>query len=30
MVIHNRGYGVQLEDWLFEAKITGHYRYTGQ
>lgn len=30
MVIHNRGYGVQLEDWLFSAKITGHYRYTGR
>lgn len=29
LVIHNRGYGVQLEDWLFEAKITGHYRYSG-
>ncbi|MEO1694551.1 MAG: DUF1287 domain-containing protein [Pseudomonadota bacterium] len=29
MVIHNRGYGVQLEDWLFGAKITGHYRYSG-
>lgn len=26
-VIHNRGYGVREEDWLFEAKITGHYRY---
>ncbi|HXF55606.1 MAG TPA: DUF1287 domain-containing protein [Hyphomicrobiaceae bacterium] len=28
-VIHNRGFGVQLEDWLFAARITGHYRYTG-
>ena len=26
-VIHNRGLGVQMEDWLFKAKITGHYRY---
>ena len=28
-VIHNRGFGVQLEDWLFAEKITGHYRYSG-
>jgi len=27
LVIHNRGYGVQEEDWLFADKITGHYRY---
>lgn len=27
LVIHNRGQGVQEEDWLFAAKITGHYRY---
>ena len=27
LVIHNRGFGVQLEDWLFAEKITGHYRY---
>jgi len=27
LVIHNRGYGVQLEDWLFAEKITGHYRF---
>ncbi|MEO0671478.1 MAG: DUF1287 domain-containing protein [Pseudomonadota bacterium] len=27
MVIHNRGFGVQLENWLFAEKITGHYRY---
>ena len=27
LVIHNRGFGPQLEDWLFEEKITGHYRY---
>ena len=29
LVVHNRGYGVQLEDWLFARKITGHYRYGG-
>ena len=29
LVVHNRGYSVQLEDWLFGAKITGHYRYAG-
>ncbi|MFT5507347.1 MAG: hypothetical protein ACI89J_000411 [Hyphomicrobiaceae bacterium] len=29
LVVHNRGYGVQLEDWLFARKITGHYRYKG-
>lgn len=29
LIIHNRGYGVQLEDWLFARKITGHYRYDG-
>jgi uncharacterized protein len=27
LVVHNRGYGVQLEDWLFAAKITGHYKF---
>ena len=27
LIVHNRGYGVQLEDWLFARKITGHYRY---
>ncbi len=27
LVIHNRGQGVQEEDWLFSAQITGHYRY---
>lgn len=27
MIIHNRGWGVQLEDALFVDKITGHYRY---
>ncbi len=29
MIIHNRGFGVQLEDALFVDKITGHYRYRG-
>ncbi|MEM7777264.1 MAG: DUF1287 domain-containing protein [Pseudomonadota bacterium] len=29
LIIHNIGYGVQQEDWLFGAKITGHYRYSG-
>jgi len=29
LVVHNRGYSVQLEDWLFAAKITGHYRFSG-
>jgi uncharacterized protein YijF (DUF1287 family) len=28
MIIHNRGWGVQIEDALFVDKITGHYRYT--
>ena len=27
LVIHNRGYGVREEDWLFESRITGHFRY---
>ena len=27
LVVHNRGFGVQLEDWLFAEKITGHFRY---
>ena len=27
LIVHNRGYGVQLEDWLFARRITGHYRY---
>jgi len=27
LVVHNRGYSVQLENWLFSARITGHYRY---
>lgn len=29
LVIHNRGWGVQSEDWLFAERITGHYRYPG-
>jgi hypothetical protein len=29
MVVHNRGWGVQLEDALFADQITGHYRFTG-
>jgi uncharacterized protein YijF (DUF1287 family) len=29
LIIHNRGWGVQAEDWLFAEKITGHYRYAG-
>lgn len=27
LVIHNRGWGVSEEDWLFSSKITGHYRF---
>lgn len=27
MIIHNRGWGPQLEDGLFVDAITGHYRY---
>jgi hypothetical protein len=27
MVVHNRGWGPQLEDALFSSDITGHYRY---
>ena len=26
-IIHNRGWGVQLEDALFVNRITGHYRF---
>jgi uncharacterized protein YijF (DUF1287 family) len=29
LVIHNRGWGVQAENWLFAEKITGHFRYAG-
>lgn len=27
LIIHNRGFGVQEEDWLSAEKITGHYRF---
>lgn len=27
LVIHNRGWGVGEEDWLFQEKITGHFRF---
>ncbi len=27
MIVHNIGQGPQLEDMLFQYKITGHYRY---
>ena len=30
MIVHNRGYGAQLEDALFVDRITGHYRFTGR
>ena len=29
LIVHNRGWGVQAEDWLFAEKITGHFRYSG-
>lgn len=29
MIIHNRGWGPQIEDALFVDQITGHYRYSG-
>jgi uncharacterized protein YijF (DUF1287 family) len=29
MIVHNRGWGPQLEDALFVDQITGHYRYAG-
>ena len=29
MIVHNRGWGPQLEDALFVDKITGHYRFAG-
>ncbi|MEZ5817326.1 MAG: DUF1287 domain-containing protein [Hyphomicrobiaceae bacterium] len=29
MIVHNRGWGPQLEDALFVDKITGHYRFRG-
>ncbi len=30
LVLHNIGFGPQIEDMLFELKITGHYRYEGK
>jgi uncharacterized protein YijF (DUF1287 family) len=27
LIVHNIGAGPQLEDMLFEFKVTGHYRY---
>lgn len=29
MIVHNRGWGVELEDALFVDRITGHYRFRG-
>lgn len=29
MIIHNRGWGPQIEDGLFVDRLTGHYRYDG-
>lgn len=29
MIVHNRGWGPQLEDALFVDRITGHYRFSG-
>lgn len=29
MIVHNRGWGPELEDALFVDEITGHYRYRG-
>ncbi|MDQ8698916.1 DUF1287 domain-containing protein [Hyphomicrobium sp. LHD-15] len=29
MIVHNRGWGPQLEDALFVDQVTGHYRYRG-
>ncbi len=29
MIVHNRGWGVQLEDALFVDQMTGHYRFFG-
>ena len=27
MIVHNIGYGPEIDDMLFDYKITGHYRY---
>jgi len=29
MIVHNRGWGPQLEDALFASHMTGHYRFAG-
>ncbi len=29
MIVHNRGWGPQIEDALFFNEVTGHYRYSG-
>lgn len=29
MIVHNRGWGPQVEDALFVDRITGHYRFSG-
>jgi len=29
MIVHNRGWGPQLEDALFANQMTGHYRFSG-
>lgn len=29
MIVHNRGFGPQVEDALFVNEITGHFRYSG-
>ena len=29
MIVHNRGWGPQIEDALFVDQITGQYRFTG-
>lgn len=29
IIVHNRGWGPQIEDGLFVDRITGHYRFTG-
>lgn len=29
-IIHNRGWGVSEENWLFAEKITGHFRFSSQ
>lgn len=30
MIVHNRGFGPQIEDALFVDRITGHYRFNGE